>query len=800
MSQLRKIYENLKRGNPGIDDGRIRQQAWVLRDKMMFEAVAVSSSSAAGAGGGGGSGLKRRQVEEVLTSGQSNIVVWVDSVNDTFRIRVFNHTTGLLSEEIDTELVNGRDSVWQLGFGITNNIHEGGFAVLFENVIDSLVKIYFIDFNGVLLSVVDLDSNLNIINSGTNLTISGSLSGTTYIVNWLDGLAPVIFELGSASISLILDAYDSRNISAGGTFVFVDNSEKVWKLGLPSGELVNVDSLLNGGNGIFISYWNDYIVGLKLTDWINVISETGESLASYDISGGGWTTYQGSNYGDNSTYILLNDDSNNYELVIWNGQFISYTFSTPVAVDFVFQSLRLYYSRKSMSEPLPSFGGTLTLVSVEGNYFQSSQGNGLFGTVSNLAWLPSGSNEFLTHSLEDLGKVYFQDLIVSAGGGIQDVSTYTIGQNPIIVFATHSSTIYYGLLTDSGFVTASSGISLAETSGIIGGKIDEVTFAGFGISAETPYVIWQILDHSGIVSTFSTSANANWGGDNLVVNRRGTFVVMDGDNLSNSWIWTKGSGLQNVEFGVGDIWNTVTNGSKTGLSSQYQVISQTVDDALTGIYLLSQSGLSDFVDLTPHLEGTNHGVNNIVVGEKMISLQLFGSGSSIITQSFTFSSGISQKITSPQVGFYPNVPTTTDGSGTGLIFDVTVTLNGESLIDVFVSLVNGGSGYSAFVPIYMDSGDLGAVVSTSLQYELLEEDILPSYYRFMTLNLSNFEVISNIKKSENIVRSVNQWGDRVLVVEDDKVTFLHPGGFEELGISSVGKLNFESNDFIDNVS
>jgi hypothetical protein len=47
---------------------------------------------------------------------------------------------------------------------------------------------------------------------------------------------------------------------------------------------------------------------------------------------------------------------------------------------------------------------------------------------------------------------------------------------------------------------------------------------------------------------------------------------------------------------------------------------------------------------------------------------------------------------------------------------------------------------------------------------------------------------------------VNQWGDRVLVVEDDKVTFLHPGGFEELGISSVGKLNFESNDFIDNVS
>jgi hypothetical protein len=57
---LRQIYERLRqqaeRNGQDIDEGRLRQQAWMMRDRMMFEQSytnSVSSSSAAGAGGGG---------------------------------------------------------------------------------------------------------------------------------------------------------------------------------------------------------------------------------------------------------------------------------------------------------------------------------------------------------------------------------------------------------------------------------------------------------------------------------------------------------------------------------------------------------------------------------------------------------------------------------------------------------------------------------------------------------------------------------------------------------------------------
>jgi len=64
---LRQIYEKLRqqaeRNGHQIDEDRLRQQAWMMRDRMMFEQSytnnTVSSSSAAGAGGGGS---RRRQI------------------------------------------------------------------------------------------------------------------------------------------------------------------------------------------------------------------------------------------------------------------------------------------------------------------------------------------------------------------------------------------------------------------------------------------------------------------------------------------------------------------------------------------------------------------------------------------------------------------------------------------------------------------------------------------------------------------------------------------------------------------
>jgi len=62
MSQLQKIYEQIKAKNPSLDDARARQQAWIMRDRMMLENTAVSSSAAAGAAGAGagGGGFRKR--------------------------------------------------------------------------------------------------------------------------------------------------------------------------------------------------------------------------------------------------------------------------------------------------------------------------------------------------------------------------------------------------------------------------------------------------------------------------------------------------------------------------------------------------------------------------------------------------------------------------------------------------------------------------------------------------------------------------------------------------------------------
>lgn len=45
MSDLRKIYQQIKKINPKIDDGLARQRAWIMRDKMMFESSEKSIST-----------------------------------------------------------------------------------------------------------------------------------------------------------------------------------------------------------------------------------------------------------------------------------------------------------------------------------------------------------------------------------------------------------------------------------------------------------------------------------------------------------------------------------------------------------------------------------------------------------------------------------------------------------------------------------------------------------------------------------------------------------------------------------
>ena len=77
---LQRIYETLKREYESrgieIEEGKLRQMAWMKRDRMLFEssmlstsaaAAAAGAAGAAGAGGGGGSGNRRSVVGAILT-------------------------------------------------------------------------------------------------------------------------------------------------------------------------------------------------------------------------------------------------------------------------------------------------------------------------------------------------------------------------------------------------------------------------------------------------------------------------------------------------------------------------------------------------------------------------------------------------------------------------------------------------------------------------------------------------------------------------------------------------------------
>ena len=70
---LTRIYENIKKEYESkgieIDEGKLRQLAWMKRDRMMFEnnvAAAAAAAAGAGAGAGGGGGRLVSVITQIL--------------------------------------------------------------------------------------------------------------------------------------------------------------------------------------------------------------------------------------------------------------------------------------------------------------------------------------------------------------------------------------------------------------------------------------------------------------------------------------------------------------------------------------------------------------------------------------------------------------------------------------------------------------------------------------------------------------------------------------------------------------
>ena len=760
MSQLRRIYHSIKSANPTLNDGKAKQQAWVLRDRMMFENVAVASSSAAGGAGGGRKKVTVPTIEAV--TGLSYLITWVDPDTDTYKFFVFNHSTGALSTTVDTELISDFGNEWGLQ-GITS-VQEKGFSMQFSNSnLGNIYKLYYIDFNGNIIDFKDLDFLQGQENFYSNVLIYGTLNELTFIYTF-DGEKVTSYQLDRPVEQLSIYGVTKNN-----QIVVLDPQSDLFDgvptayLGLSDGALLSLPDLL--GEEQLLDLNNNFIVAIDSKNYINIVSEEGTLLNTYDLTGKGIKNWSTSAYGENSVYYLL-DDGTTAEMMAYDGdsnQFSSFTFSLDIS-----QTRPTYYSKKQWQAPIPSFGTTLTQVSIDGSFFLSSSGTGYLGKVNDIWWLPKGQTEFLQHSLFDLEEVYFQD--PKAGDGTKQ--SFTEGANPVIIFSTQSSPIYVGFLTDTGFVTQSTGVNmdnLAGTPGVFGGKVGDYTFAGYNQNNEN--ITWQIYGENSILETFTTSINFSLGNDSISTNMYGTLMILDtsGDASASypSYVYTTEIGLQEVFLSNGDVWNNTTYGNRTGLASEFQIITQVSETGdITGFCLLSNSGLSDLKDITSLLEGDGHGVNQVSVGDSMISFDLVGVSTAVIKELFEYTNQTFKDFP-PVAGTYQGVEASTNGSGTGLIFDVVVTGPDESdIFTITATLVDGGTGFQSGDDIYLDTQFLGGTGSDETStYTLGKADSGGSYNRIITFNKSTLNLITNLKQ---IDASVYFYSDRVIVENFDE--------------------------------
>jgi hypothetical protein len=606
---LRQIYEKLRqqaeRNGQEIDEGRLRQQAWMMRDRMMFEqsftSNTVSSSSAAGAGGG--SGLRRRQRPLSSLFSQSYIINWVDSSDNTWKIAVFNFDSGILSDIINTEL-NYDD--WNL-YDNWRNIQNGGFSVVFQNNEDSSYKIFFLNVNGEVQGIKDLDNNEDFQYTENAQGYLGELNSVSTFYHFVnEGVNTHQFP-GIDVNDIEIDDASEDDVTKDGSMIVEDTNENNYWIARPNGDLVDITSLLQGVSNYRIDYNTDFIFSRFSGTSVNVISQEGVFKNEIDLTGFGDLSIDTSTlFGENCAYSNFFINGENLKLmVVYDGdfnRFVTATYSNS-------NSNYRVYTERSWIDPYSSFGKTVVVSS----WNESSSNN--IGSITDrveLKWLPKGKEEFYTEIIEGDNLVF-----ILGDADINSSKTFTHGENPIVMFATESH-IHVGFLTNDGFFSESTGILAASCSNIYGHNIGEKSFAVFDVGSDR---IWQIYGENSIEAEIETGTNWNFGSNDRYSNINGTLAVIDSSNdasASNSFFYTPNSGIEPLPVNNGNIYNERTHGNRTGISSDSQLITK-IDESsnLEGFYLLTRLGLSDFVELSL---GSNYEIGNVVIGDNIISI------------------------------------------------------------------------------------------------------------------------------------------------------------------------------------
>jgi hypothetical protein len=622
---LTQIYERLRqqaeRNGQDIDEGRLRQQAWMMRDRMMFEQSFtnnVPSSSSAGAGGG--SGLRRKNNIVVGVFNQSYIITWVDTADDTWKIAVFNFDTGELSEITNTELIYNNNDEWYL-YDNYLHIQNGGFSISYQNDITSKYKIFFINVNGNVQGIKDLDTNEDFQYTKNAQGYLGNLNSISTLHHFTNTGVNTHQFIGIDVNDIEIDDGSEDDVTKDGSMIVEAPDNQNFYIARPNGDLIDITQYLSGVDNYRLDYNTDFIIARISNQNINVVSQEGNLLNNFDLSSFGDISQNTATlFGENCAYYNFIVDGENYNLmVVYDGDDNRFITSTYSSRNYDYRT----YTERSWYDPYSSFGKSVVISS----YDDDEISNNNIGIISNnveLSWLPKGKESFYKHTFEE------NTLFILGDEDLNSNRTFTHGENPIVMFATESN-INVAFLTENGLVTESTGITASSCTNIWGHNIGEKTFAVFDI-IENNNRIWQIYGTNSIEAEVITTESWKWGSDDRYSNRNGTLVVIDsGDpSASNSFFYTPQTGVQNLPVNVGEVYNERTHGNRTGISDDYQVVTKTNNsNEVEGFYTVSRSGLSDYIDLLTLLNASNYYINSeydVVIGDNIISFKLLITG------------------------------------------------------------------------------------------------------------------------------------------------------------------------------
>jgi hypothetical protein len=592
MAQERVLYEQKE---------KVRQE--YLRRMRMFEKIGTNTPTSASSAGAGGGRLRRIEQKSIIgIFAQSYVISWNDSTDDIWKIAVFNFDSGSLSETINTELNYDDwlfDSDWR-------NIQNGGFTVIFEG---NSYKLFFINANGNLIDIKSLDTDNYFLYTENAQGFLGEIDSISTFYHFSNDRVNTHQFPGVDVSNIRIDDGIEDDVTKDGSMVVEAPNNENFYIARPNGDLINITDFIF--SNYMLDYNTDFILSRSPTsDPVKVVSipQEGTSKSEIDLSQfGGLSSDTRTLFGENCGYYNFDINGEDVKLmVVYDGDFNRFITLTYSNNSDVYRT----YTERNWYNPFSSFGKTLVLSS----WSQSTTNN--IGSITNrveLNWLPKGKEDFYAQVLED------ENLIFTLGDSdIVSNRTFTHGENPIIMFATESH-IQVGFLTSNGFVIESTEILTSSCSNIWGHNIGEKTFAVFAVG---DIRVWQIYGENSIEGQMTTTPNWNWGSENRSSDRNGTLAVIDsGDaSASNSFFYTPISGIQPLPVNNGDIYNQITHGNRTGISSDSQIITKKDEsDNLEGFYLLTRNGLSNFIDL--ELEG-EYTVSKIVVGDDIISLNI----------------------------------------------------------------------------------------------------------------------------------------------------------------------------------